>query len=569
MTPRKLESPGLHSPSAVAPSTQAAPNSLTTLNRPHTQARPHTAHTTSPSTLFPLPSAMPLGGDPPPDPGGAPPPPPHAEDSSGGPPPLPRFAKRRRSTPTASFVAALSSVPGGERDALAGVAAALASREAAVAAAEAAVAARSAALARAEASLMERNAALSTAEAALAARASAGAVAAAALTAARAADPPTSGDGSGCLDSLADAAAGASDGGGGGSRNGATDSKPTPPPPATTLPSPPALQLLATAPPPVSLPHPPPPVAVPRPSMAPAHHPATPTAPGAELSKKMDAKSCDHILCLTKEMARELLPPVPAAWGGGPVQLSVEVVDDAGAVWPMTYRCVPSRYSYELRAGWKQFAAAARVGVGDVVHLSRVDAPPQRAGAAHAGAAGGDAPRIRLRLERAPRPPPPPPGRRMGGGGGGVRAPPPPPPPARVLSARRRRACRRSRVGRCPARRHTAARARGGGVRGSREVGGDGAAAGGWWGDGCCRARCPVTKKTTTPRCFQHKNVYQQPTLCPFLSCYTLCRARRPCVCFFCFVFPSNVIPLIHNPNDALSPCFVPCLYCTTTNAPR
>ena len=408
--------------------------SLSTLETAHSLTAPkppphrHRAHTTSPSILASFPLTMPLGGDPPPDPGGAPPPPP-LDDSSGGPPPLPRFAKRRRSTPTASFVAALSSVPGGERDALAGVAAALASREAAVAAAEAALAARAAALERAEAALVERNAALSTAEAALAVRASAGAAAAAVLTAARATDPPTSGDGSGCLDSLADAAVGASDGGGGGSRNGATESKPPPPQPHTILPSPPALQLLASAPPPVSLPQPPPPVAVPRPTMAPAHHPATPTAPGAELSKKLDAKSCDHILCLTKEMARELLPPVPAAWGGGPVQLSVEVVDDAGAVWPMTYRCVPSRYSYELRAGWKQFAAAARVGVGDVVHLSRVDAPPPRTGAARAVAAGGDAPRIRLRLERAPRPPPPPPGRRVGGGGGGVRSVPPPPPP--------------------------------------------------------------------------------------------------------------------------------------------
>jgi hypothetical protein len=31
----------------------------------------------------------------------------------------------------------------------------------------------------------------------------------------------------------------------------------------------------------------------------------------------------------------------------------VELEDDSGRVWQMTYRCVPHRYSYELRAGWK------------------------------------------------------------------------------------------------------------------------------------------------------------------------------------------------------------------------
>ena len=29
----------------------------------------------------------------------------------------------------------------------------------------------------------------------------------------------------------------------------------------------------------------------------------------------------------------------------------VTVVDESGREWPMTYRCVPHRYSYELRAG--------------------------------------------------------------------------------------------------------------------------------------------------------------------------------------------------------------------------
>ncbi|MFZ8305263.1 hypothetical protein ACO1K3_14175, partial [Staphylococcus aureus] len=37
----------------------------------------------------------------------------------------------------------------------------------------------------------------------------------------------------------------------------------------------------------------------------------------------------------------------------------------------MTYRCVPHRYSYELRAGWKAFAAFWNVGVGDTVLLWR------------------------------------------------------------------------------------------------------------------------------------------------------------------------------------------------------
>jgi len=133
----------------------------------------------------------------------------------------------------------------------------------------------------------------------------------------------------------------------------------------------------------------PPPDEAPAPALGPPH-----PAPG-ELAKKLDYKSCDHILCLTKEMARDLLPPVPAAWGGGPCQLAVEVVDAARGVWPMTYRCVPSRYSYELRAGWKLYAAAWGVGVGDVVFLAAL--PPGR------GPRGEGVPRLALRLERAPR----------------------------------------------------------------------------------------------------------------------------------------------------------------------
>lgn len=41
----------------------------------------------------------------------------------------------------------------------------------------------------------------------------------------------------------------------------------------------------------------------------------------------------------------------PWAPAGGSTQVPVTVVDESGREWPMTYRCVPHRYSYELRAG--------------------------------------------------------------------------------------------------------------------------------------------------------------------------------------------------------------------------
>ena len=48
---------------------------------------------------------------------------------------------------------------------------------------------------------------------------------------------------------------------------------------------------------------------------APAAAAAASTHPSAHLplrfSKTLDYKSCDHILCLTKDMARQLLPPAP------------------------------------------------------------------------------------------------------------------------------------------------------------------------------------------------------------------------------------------------------------------
>ena len=50
--------------------------------------------------------------------------------------------------------------------------------------------------------------------------------------------------------------------------------------------------------------------------------------------------------------------------------MPVTVVDESGREWPMTYRCVPHRYSYELRAGvpaaqaWHcSHAVTARPGV--------------------------------------------------------------------------------------------------------------------------------------------------------------------------------------------------------------
>jgi hypothetical protein len=96
-------------------------------------------------------------------------------------------------------------------------------------------------------------------------------------------------------------------------------------------------------------------------------------APVAAYSKTLDYKSCQTIMCLTKEMARHLLPSVPASITatGASCQLPVDVVDELGRVWAMTYRCVPHRYSYEFRAGWKPFAAAWRVSAGDTVLLER------------------------------------------------------------------------------------------------------------------------------------------------------------------------------------------------------
>ena len=49
----------------------------------------------------------------------------------------------------------------------------------------------------------------------------------------------------------------------------------------------------------------------------------------------------------------------------------MQVVDPAGSPWPVTYRCVPARYSYEFRAGWRALAAAWDLGAGDSVTLTR------------------------------------------------------------------------------------------------------------------------------------------------------------------------------------------------------
>ena len=51
--------------------------------------------------------------------------------------------------------------------------------------------------------------------------------------------------------------------------------------------------------------------------------------------------------------------------------MQVELEDAHGRLWPMTYRSVPARYSYEFRAGWKAFAAAWRITTGDAITLSR------------------------------------------------------------------------------------------------------------------------------------------------------------------------------------------------------
>lgn len=46
-------------------------------------------------------------------------------------------------------------------------------------------------------------------------------------------------------------------------------------------------------------------------------------------------------------------------------------MDPEGSPWPVTYRCVPARYSYEFRAGWRALAAAWDLGAGDSVTLTR------------------------------------------------------------------------------------------------------------------------------------------------------------------------------------------------------
>ena len=44
----------------------------------------------------------------------------------------------------------------------------------------------------------------------------------------------------------------------------------------------------------------------------------------------------------------------------------------------MTYRCVAHRYSYELRSGWKPFAAAWGISAGDTIVLERHTADRSR-----------------------------------------------------------------------------------------------------------------------------------------------------------------------------------------------
>lgn len=89
-------------------------------------------------------------------------------------------------------------------------------------------------------------------------------------------------------------------------------------------------------------------------------------------SKLLDYKSCESILCLSKEMARDILPQVDRHLGQGQShQVQVTLVDPEGNEWPVTYRCVPQRYSYEFRAGWRQFVGHWRVSTGDTVVLQR------------------------------------------------------------------------------------------------------------------------------------------------------------------------------------------------------
>mmetsp|Transcript_6128 Transcript_6128/g.17567 ORF Transcript_6128/g.17567 Transcript_6128/m.17567 type:complete len:1319 (-) Transcript_6128:1259-5215(-) len=115
-------------------------------------------------------------------------------------------------------------------------------------------------------------------------------------------------------------------------------------------------------------------------------------------TKLLDCKSCDHILCLTKQMAADLLPLPPAATAaaGASSQVQVELVDPSGAPWPVTYRCVPGRYSYEFRAGWRALATAWGLGAGDSVTLTR---------------AGPDRRRLQLQVNYRSGAAPPPPSR--------------------------------------------------------------------------------------------------------------------------------------------------------------
>lgn len=106
------------------------------------------------------------------------------------------------------------------------------------------------------------------------------------------------------------------------------------------------------------------------PSEDPAAEDAPPGPAFCSFSKLLDYKSAESILCLTKEMAREMLPGPPP--GASSFQTTIVLVDPNGAEWNVTYRCVPNRYSYEFRSGWKQFAAHWKITTGDTVVLQRV-----------------------------------------------------------------------------------------------------------------------------------------------------------------------------------------------------
>lgn len=94
---------------------------------------------------------------------------------------------------------------------------------------------------------------------------------------------------------------------------------------------------------------------------------------GVEHTKLLVSKSYDQVLCLTKAMVADLLPTpsiCPAIWDGS-CQIEIELLDPHGTVWPVTFRYVPSRYSYEFRAGWRAVALAWGLSVGDSVTLRR------------------------------------------------------------------------------------------------------------------------------------------------------------------------------------------------------